>query len=348
MSEYGIDRRGLAEFNDDTSCSVNKQALVSAGGVEGVAEKLLTHLKHGLSDGGSGGDGWSATRTAAFGSNSMPQPKDVTWFEFFLAAFEDTTVIILCVAALVSLAVGLYSDPKAGWIEGAAIIAAVLIVAVVTATNDYQKQLQFRALNAVKEDILVKVLRGGALSQVSTLALLVGDVVSLEAGDKVPADGLLIGGCDVQSNESSLTGEPEDVLKDAECDPFLLSGCQLTSGACTMLVTAVGADSRWGRIKARLQQTAKNTPLQDKLDDLAQLIGYVGLGAAVATFIALLVIWKLTPELQAKTALFDHVLEAFILGVTIVVVAVPEGLPLAVTISLAYSMSQVGGVCGWS
>ncbi|CAM9350626.1 unnamed protein product, partial [Laminaria digitata] len=145
------------------------------------------------------------------------------------------------------LQVGFYSDPAKGWIEGVAILCAVLVVAVVTATNDYSKDEQFRALNAVKDDVV----RAGEILEMSTRQLLVGDVVLLEAGDKIPADGVLTQGDDVSVNESSLTGEAEDVRKSTEKgdDVFLLSGCTLTSGRATMMAIAVGAESRWGRIK---------------------------------------------------------------------------------------------------
>eukprot|EP00953_Heterococcus_sp_UTEX-ZZ885_P013198 7546-Heterococcus_DN1.PRE.1 len=215
----------------------------------------------------------------------MPVPDAKTWFSLFMASFEDTTLIILIVSAIVSLAVGFYGDPAKGWIEGAAILAAVLIVAVVTATNDYSKDQQFRALNAIKDNISVQVLRSGARTQIPTTEVLVGDVVLLESGDKVPADGVLIRGADVTANESSLTGEPEDVRKGADegDDPFLLSGCVLTGGHCAMLVIAVGAESRWGRISAKLQEEPADTPLQEKLDVMAQQIGYVGMAAATVT-----------------------------------------------------------------
>jgi P-type Ca2+ transporter type 2C len=129
--------------------------------------------------------------------------------------------------------VGIYDDYRkaamgvqegGGWIEGVAIIMAVLVVAVVTASNDYSKEQQFRALSAVNDDITVKVLRRGKMQERSTTKLMVGDVVKLESGDKVPADGVLISGTDISSNESALTGEVEDKAKDVTKDPFLLSG----------------------------------------------------------------------------------------------------------------------------
>ena len=280
----------------------------------------------------------------------MPMPDPKSWLELFIESFEDTTVLILSAAAIVSLAVGCYDDYnkhgglEKGWIEGVAIIVAVLIVGVVTATNDFSKAQQFARLNVINEDITVKVVRDGSLQEISTRALLVGDVVSLEAGDKVPADGVLLMSSDTETNEAALTGEPDDKPKaafDPTGDPFLLSGTELTRGTCTMLVVAVGAQSQWGRIKAKLQKEESNTPLQDKLDTLAEQIGYVGMGFAALTFVAMMWVWWQTPDGPEKATMFDTALEAFIIGVTIVVVAVPEGLPLAVTISLAYSTMKM-------
>jgi magnesium-transporting ATPase (P-type) len=281
------------------------------GGLGGLCESLKTDDRAGLSD----AEANSGARIAWFGANRMPAPEEETWWELFVAAFDDATVIVLCVAAAVSLAVGLYDDPAKGWIEGAAILAAVLVVAVVTATNDYQKQIQFRALNAAKDDVPVKVVRGGRGAALSTLDLVVGDLVRLETGDKVPADCVLarVEGADVSCDESSLTGETDDVDKGAETDPFLLSGCALTAGNCFAVVVAVGEESQWGRIKAKLADKPQDTPLQEKLDDLAKLIGYVGLFAAIMTFGAMMALWYLDPRPAAeKGEAFEVALHAFI------------------------------------
>ncbi|KAH8060849.1 calcium-transporting ATPase [Aureococcus anophagefferens] len=370
---FGATKKDVESFNSFGLSQEQKQgALEALGGLGGLCESLKTDDRAGLSD----AEAASGARIAWFGANRMPAPEEETWWELFVAAFDDATVIVLCVAAAVSLAVGLYDDPAKGWIEGAAILAAVLVVAVVTATNDYQKQIQFRALNAAKDDVPVKVVRGGRGAALSTLDLVVGDLVRLETGDKVPADCVLarVEGADVSCDESSLTGqqkgdstslqrecsararsgksihasrpsltgETDDVDKGAETDPFLLSGCALTAGNCFAVVVAVGEESQWGRIKAKLADKPQDTPLQEKLDDLAKLIGYVGLFAAIMTFGAMMALWYLDPRPAAeKGEAFEVALHAFILGVTIVVVAVPEGLPLAVTIALAYSMSKM-------
>ena len=176
---------------------------------------------------------------------------------------------------------------------------------------------------------------------------MVGDIVRLSAGDKVPTDGILVDGSDVACNESALTGEPDEKAKTTKSildggDPFLLSGSTVSSGYGRMLVTAVGEQSRWGKTKAKLAVEAGDTPLQEKLDKLAGQIGRGGMSAALLTFIAMIVLWCIHPEWRdPHHTFFEFVLKAFIMAVTIVVVAVPEGLPLAVTLSLAYSTQKM-------
>jgi P-type Ca2+ transporter type 2C len=196
----------------------------------------------------------------------------------------------------------------------------------------------------VKDDVNVSVLRNGVTNHVSVKELVVGDIVQLNAGDKIPADGVMILGSDVICDESALTGESEGRHKEhwEAGDPFLLSGSTLSSGYCEMVVTAVGIQSRWGKIKADLNTETAETPLQEKLTVLADQIGYGGMAAAGATFIAIIAIYFLFPESRDPSkSLFDIVLKSFIMAVTIVVVAVPEGLPLAVTLSLAFSTQKM-------
>jgi P-type Ca2+ transporter type 2C len=186
----------------------------------------------------------------------------------------------------------------------------------------------------------------------------VGDILILNAGDRVPTDGLLVDGSDVTCNESALTGESDDKKKSLQkeggaeaekeqeqeeaADVFMLSGSSLATGYAHVLVTAVGEQSRWGKTKAKLAAETVDTPLQEKLDVLAGQIGNLGMGAAAATFVAMLAIWYAYPEQRDPSLnIYEYVLKAFIMAVTIVVVAVPEGLPLAVTLSLAYSTQKM-------
>lgn len=338
MSEQNDDRTTalLKSINLPQGTSENLKKLTSMGGVSHLTTLLGTSRERGIKS-ASVDD-----RRAEFGSNRMESAAPKTWLSLFIESFDDTTVQILMVAAVVSLVIGIYEDPSTGYVEGVAILVAVLIVAVVTACNDYSKEQQFRQLAEVAEDTDVKVRRDGTISVVHANDIVVGDTVILESGDKIPADGVLLSADNLQVNESSLTGEPDDIDKDLSHDPFLLSGCNATAGSATMVVIAVGYNSQWGKIKINLQTEQAQTPLQEKLDDMAAQIGYVGMFAAALTFIAMMVIKLVVkPPYLDSTSTFTHALDAFIIAVTIVVVAVPEGLPLAVTISLAFSTKKM-------
>jgi calcium-translocating P-type ATPase len=284
-----------------------------------------------------------ATRRAVMGGNVVPQAPRKSFADLFIATFDDGTLQILMVAAVVSLAIGIYDDPTAGYVEGCAILAAIFVVSLVTAANDYQKESQFRQLSAaVDEAADVVVRRGDVYWQIAVQEIVVGDLVSLETGDAVPCDGVLVQADQLTVDESALTGEPEEVEKTADGDCFVLSGCTVEGGAGQFIATAVGRSSQWGIIQSKLEKEQEQTPLQEKLDDMAALIGYVGMGAASATFLAMMMIKIMVqPAHLADTSVFSYALDAFIMAVTIVVVAVPEGLPLAVTISLAFSTRQM-------
>jgi Ca2+-transporting ATPase len=171
-----------------------------------------------------------------------------------------------------------------GWIEGASILIAVFLVTTVNAVNDYSKDKQFRMLEKAKENDFVFVIRDGEETQVRVFDLVVGDIVLLQRGDKVPADGIMIQSAgnpiqiesllrfcldQLRMDESNLTGESEAVKKDPERDPFLLSGSIVSEGDTRMLVLAVGTRSQWGKIILDLSSEDDPTPLQEHLDNLA-------------------------------------------------------------------------------
>jgi Ca2+-transporting ATPase len=202
-------------------------------------------------------------------------------------------------------------------------------------------------LNREKEATYTNVIRGGCDARILTSDVLVGDVVSLVTGDKIPADGVLYHiDSPVRADEASLTGEAETVKKTLDGNAFLYSGCLLAEGTCKMFVTAVGTKSQWGIIKEHLsERDDEQTPLQEKLEEVAELIGKVGLGVAVACFVVLTISWIAAGNYQYKELVEEGswraLLDFLVIAVTIVAVAVPEGLPLAVTISLAYSMKKM-------
>jgi Ca2+-transporting ATPase len=285
-----------------------------------------------------------------FGDNKYDDPPHATFLELIWDALGDTTLRILLAAAIVSLIIGLavpkkYLPPDEqdgnSWIEGVSILGTVCAVVLVTSFQEWEKQKQFRELEKAKNNFKVKVVRGGVETQIETNDVLVGDVVILDTGDQVPADGLFIQGFDLAIDESSMTGENDSKKKNVD-HPFLISGTRVTDGVGRMLVLCTGMNSKYGVLMAAMNEESADTPLQERLDKLAGMIGIIGTCAAVATFIALMIFWivKVSKVKWEWAFLIDWV-GFFIQAVTIIVVAVPEGLPLAVTISLAYSMKQM-------
>jgi len=332
----------LSEFvkNRDT---VEDELKQKWGGVEGLTEKLKSDIKNGLDlkD--------KQEREAHFGVNVLPEKPPRSFWSFWFEALQDHTLIILGVASVVSIILGLAVPPpdetrRTSWIEGTAILIAVLVVSGVTSGNDFMKDKKFRQLSAISEDRKIKVIRNGQQTIVSTKEILVGDVVSLETGDFIPADMIYIHGQSITVDESPMTGEPDAVHKTHE-DPFFLSGCMVQEGVAHCVVAAVGIKSQWGQIKANLEKEETKTPLQENLEELAENIGKVGLVFAIITFVGLVLRWGiLWYGIEHQLWEWSHLtnlVSYFIIAITIVVVAVPEGLPLAVTLSLAYSMIKM-------
>ena len=271
----------------------------------------------------------------------------MTYWEIIWDGLHDMTLIILIIAACVSIVLGIYSDGiQTGWFDGTAILAAVVIVLNVTAINDLQKDKQFRALNALNNRRNIKVLRNGTMLTVVTDDLVVGDIVQISAGDTIPADGIYIRGNNLKMDESKLTGESDQVEK-GEKNPFIVSSSECHDGSCMMVVTAVGPNSVFGRMKTMIEgDNEDSTPLQQKLSVLATQISVLGAVVGILTVVVMIakhVIAFASGKGNQSWTVSDwsYVVKAFITGVTILVVAIPEGLPLAVTIALAYSVKRM-------
>ena len=303
-------------------------------------------------------------RKRIFKDNRLPEKKPKSIFELAWLAFKDKVIILLSVAAVVSLALGIYQSvqgtdgEKIQWVEGVAIIVAIVIVVSVGAANDWQKERQFVKLNKKKESRNVKVIRSGKSREISVYDVLVGDIMHLEPGDMIPVDGIFISGHNVKCDESSATGEsdllrkqPGDEVYEAmeshrsvsKMDPFIISGGKVTEGIGTFLVTSVGVNSSYGKTMMSLREDPQTTPLQSKLNVLAEYIAKLGLSAGLILFIAVFIRFLIhLPHIKggpsAKAQVF---LQVFIVAVTIVVVAVPEGLPLAVTLALAFATTRM-------
>ena len=305
-------------------------------------------------------------RRRVYGTNKLPERKMKTIWELAWIAYNDKVLILLTIAAIISLAVGIPqtlhptdpNEPGVEWVEGLAILIAIIIVVVVGAANDWQKERQFAKLNKKKENRQVQVVRSGKTLEIPIHDVVVGDVMHLEAGDLVPVDGIYIGGHDVKCDESSATGE-SDVLRKTpgdevyraienhedlkKMDPFIVSGAKISEGVGTFLVTATGVHATHGRTMMSLQEEGETTPLQTKLNKLAEYIAKLGLASGLLLFVVLFIKYlvRLNSIPGGADGKGQAFLKIFIVAVTIIVVAVPEGLPLAVTLALAFATTRM-------
>jgi Ca2+-transporting ATPase len=298
-------------------------------------------------------------RKRVFSDNRLPERKPKSIFELAWLAYNDKVLILLTGAAVISLALGHEEGvPKVEWIEGVAIMVAIAIVVVVGAVNDWQKERQFVKLNKKKDDRYIKVIRSGRTREISVYDILVGDVVKLEPGDMVPVDGILIEGHGIKCDESSATGESDLLKKTAgeevframenheplkKMDPFILSGAKVSEGVGSFMVTATGVHSSYGKTMMSLREDSEVTPLQSKLNVLAEYIAKLGGAAALLLFIVLLIefLAHLKGSVKTPAEKGQNFLNILIVAITVVVVAVPEGLPLAVTLALAFATTRM-------
>ncbi|XP_077780944.1 plasma membrane calcium-transporting ATPase 2 isoform X5 [Podarcis muralis] len=439
--EFGctlLDLRSLMELR-------GTEAVVKIKETYGDTEGLCRHLRTSPTEGLPGTAADLDKRKLIFGKNFIPPKKPKTFLQLVWEALQDVTLIILEIAAIISLGLSFYHPPgeeneacatasggaedegeaEAGWIEGAAILLSVICVVLVTAFNDWSKEKQFRGLQSrIEQEQKFTVVRGGQVIQIPVAEIVVGDVAQIKYGDLLPADGVYIQGNDLKIDESSLTGESDQVRKSVDKDPMLLSGTHVMEGSGRMVVTAVGVNSQTGIIftllgagedeekkdkkdsshtsfhppsttdgaaganatdnanaslvnakqqdgaaamemqplksaeggdgddkdkrKANMHKKEKSV-LQGKLTKLAVQIGKAGLVMSAITVIILVLYFTVEnfvvskkPWLPECTPIYvQYFVKFFIIGVTVLVVAVPEGLPLAVTISLAYSVKKM-------
>ena len=307
-------------------------------------------------------------RKGVFNDNRLPDKKSLSIWKLFWNAFNDRVLIILTIAAVVSLALGVYEavgqEPAPGegqsldWVEGLAIEVAVVIVVLVTGLTDYRREKQFVALNAKKEDRQVKAIRSGKSILISIFDVMVGDVLHLESGDSIPADGILVSGHGIRCDESSATGESDAMKKTngdevwarmeegsatSKLDPFIISGSKVLEGVGTYLVTSVGVNSSFGKVMMSLQTENEDTPLQVKLGKMANWIGYLGTTAAGVLFVVLTIrfLAGLSGNPRSPAMKGSQFLDILIVAITVIVVAVPEGLPVAVTLALSFATKRM-------
>ncbi|XP_058842266.1 plasma membrane calcium-transporting ATPase 1-like isoform X2 [Acipenser ruthenus] len=263
--EFGVTVKDLRDLMELRGTEGLRKIEDCYGDVSGLCSRLKTQPVGGL----SGNPADIARRQAVFGQNFIPPKKPKTFLQLVWEALQDVTLIILEVAAIVSLGLSFYQPPggdtevcgtaaggvedegesHAGWIEGVAILLSVVCVVLVTAFNDWSKEKQFRGLqNRIEQEQKFTVVRGGQVIQIPVAEIVVGDIAQVKYGDLLPADGVLIQGNDLKIDESSLTGESDHVKKTLDKDPLLLSGTHVMEGSGKVLVTAVGVNSQTGII----------------------------------------------------------------------------------------------------
>lgn len=292
---------------------------------------------------------------AEHGVNLLTPPKRPSLLKLYLEKFQDPVVKVLLVAALFSLAISFVENEYA---ETIGIIAAILLATGIGFFFEYDANKKFDLLNAVNEETHVKVIRNGHVQEVPRKDVVVGDVVILETGEEIPADGDLLEAVSLQVNESNLTGEPMVSKTTLEADfdkeatyasNRVLRGTTVVDGHGMMCVDAVGDATEIGKVaRQSTEQSTEPTPLNIQLTKLANLIGKIGFtvaGLAFAIFfikdVILFYDFSSFQTLSDWLPALQATLKYFMMAVTLIVVAVPEGLPMSVTLSLALNMRRM-------
>ncbi|EEB06354.2 vacuolar calcium transporting P-type ATPase P2 type [Schizosaccharomyces japonicus yFS275] len=321
--------------------------------------------KHASSNGfSSGSDDHSSVvpedsdRVRVYGANQLPETQTKGLLRLMLEALKDKVLILLSIAAVISLALGLYQtfgqpptidpitgkpEPRVDWVEGVAHYCCNL---------DCRRRGRFANHS-------VEVLRNGRVMTISVFDLVVGDVVFYEAGDVVPADGVIIEAKNTVVDESAMTGESDTIKKtdgftafsnssadvefNKKADPFLISGSTVLEGGGKYIITAVGVNSFSGSTMMAVREEGQATPLQIRLSRVADTIAKLGGGASMLLFFALIIefLVRLRNNHDSSKSKGQEFMQILIVSITLLVVAVPEGLPLAVTLALAFATNRM-------
>lgn len=291
------------------------------------------------------------------GENVLTPPEKTSLWKQFLEKFEDPIIRILLVAWVLSMVIAgvhCWGPEAAGFsafLEPLGIFFAIMLASCVGFFFEVKANRAFDVLNTVNDDILVTVIRGGKITEVPRRDIVVGDIVLLGTGDEVPADGHLLEAVSLQINESTLTGEPliskttreEDFDTEATYPSnVVMRGTTVVDGHGVMVVEQVGDATGYGKVYEGSQiDNNIDTPLQIQLKGLANVISKAGYTIAVVTFLALAGKMVLSGESYSIMEWISHLLNFFMVAVTLIVVSVPEGLPMSVTLSLALSMNRM-------
>lgn len=287
-----------------------------------------------------------------YGRNEFTREKPKSFLKRMLEAAKEPMIILLIVAGIITLSVNIIASATGGhadYIECIGIFVAIALSIAITVIMEGRSAKAFETLNSMKDDINARVIRDGRVSLISQKDLAVGDIVLVETGDKLPADGRLLSSVDLSIDESSLTGESLAVKKDsdavlddektpvAERINMLYSGCFVTGGSGKMVITGVGDATEFGKIARELSKSeSSSTPIQEKLAKLGKIIAIIGV--SIATIIFIIECFRLGASGGFD---FKGVSDAFITSIVLIVATVPEGLPTIVAISLALNIIKM-------
>lgn len=321
--------------------------------MEFYKKSAQTVVKHLNTDSANGlTDGQVAESAEKYGINQMTKAKNKSVFKRIWEALTEPMVMVLVFAGLITLAVNiirLVRGSHTEFIECAGIAVAIILSVSITIIMEGRSAKAFDALNKIGENIQIKTYRNGQLTKISQEKLVVGDIVKLEVGDKIPVDCRLIECTSLSVDESPLTGESAPVKKDAnlilegekialaERKNMVYGGCFVTAGNAVAVVTGVGDGTELGLIAKELSVVDTTiTPLQEKLKKLGKKITIIGASAAALVFVI-----QLIKLFAISNVNFESVQEVFITSIVLIVAAVPEGLPTIVAVSLALNVIKM-------
>lgn len=269
-------------------------------------------------------------------------------------ALNDRILMLVAIMAVVSIIPGMVVSPKNGWVEGVFILVALFVQVLITAWNDSNKDSKFVQLQNLCREESLPVLRGkrGQMQTISVWKLVVGDIVQLQPGDKVPADCIVMSSANLNVSEPTRHDDADgptrftwaDKAKNANDSPFLFADSYVLTGTCKALVCCVGADSTRGIEDTVYDTSDQETELTRKLDNIGgslKFIGLIGMFIVLGTSLVVLFIQKGVDSGLEGDAFVKKLIDCFIISLILLIVAIPEGLPMTVAVSLAYSVLQM-------
>ena len=280
-----------------------------------------------------------------YGTNELTKIKKKTFFKILLESLGDPIIKILLIALAIKL---LFIFSKYDWYETIGIAIAVMLASFISTISEYGSEAAFSRLQEESSNIKIKVYRNNKLKEINISDVVVGDIISINTGDSICADGILIDGS-LNANESTLTGEAKEIKK--RVNDFLFRGTTITNGIGKMLVKVVGNKTEYGKINLSIQEKDPDSPLKKRLYELAKIIskiGYIGAFIVSLSYLFNVIVFQNNFDLNliintitTPKIIINHLIYALTLTVTIIIVAVPEGLPMMITLVLSSNMKRM-------